>query len=76
MKAIADIAIIPIGVGRIAKSTSRRPLAEMVHYNRYAPQADSREDAQDEQPAASDDFTKGIPRFGRRRSLTEPGKFS
>jgi nitroreductase len=70
------IAIIPIGVAHVVKSTSRRPLAEMVHYDRYAPVPDSRAAAQDERPSGSDDAARGFPTFRSRRSLTEPGKFS
>lgn len=69
------IAVVPIGIGRPAKATARRPLEEIVHYDRYTSREDSRNDARDEKQSGADLVSKGIPKIGRRRRLTEPGRF-
>jgi nitroreductase len=69
------IAVVPIGVAVREVRASRRPLAEMVHHDRFHPRSDSGPQA----PAvatASEYGTHELPRVRQRRSLTKPGRFA
>ncbi|MCJ7724852.1 MAG: nitroreductase family protein [Acidimicrobiia bacterium] len=70
------IAVVPIGVAMHSKTTNRRPLAEMVHYDRFSSHPDSRPVWRDEETTDADDGTRGIPAAAVRQSITQPGRFS
>lgn len=70
------IAVVPIGVARNAQEPSRRPLAEMVHYERYSPQSDSRVPAPSVTDAYQDDSTRGLPAAAAPQPQTRPGRFA
>jgi nitroreductase len=67
------IAVVPIGTAMRSGTSSRRPLAEMVHYDLFRPPP-----APSPGPAPvadQDDPSHDLPREDRRRPLTKPGKF-
>jgi nitroreductase len=69
------IAVVPIGqAGRHVQAT-RRPLEEMVHYDGYQPQPDSRRPVDTPPRADHDDGSHDLPKTTLRRPLTEPARF-
>jgi nitroreductase len=68
------IAVIPIGTAKHEGTTSRRPLAEMVHHDRFRPSQGSQETRSVAPP--SEDGSRRIPPLRRRRrSPEEPARF-
>ncbi|NQV08140.1 nitroreductase family protein [bacterium] len=68
------IAVIPIGVARHETKTSRRPLAEMVHHDRFHPLPDSRPQARQTPSSDPGEGTRELPRMRRLRAPAESGK--
>jgi len=69
------IAVVPIGVAKNAHVPERRPLAEMVHDERFSRRPDSRP------PAitvvdSDDDGTRGLPAQAAPQPQTRPGRFA
>jgi nitroreductase len=70
------IAVVPIGTAKHASRTTRRPLAEMVHQDRF--QSEQESPSRESAPAAteSEDTSRRIlTKARRRRSPEESGRF-
>ena len=68
------IAVVPVGIGRNSKTTTRRPLADMVHHDRYFAKAHPRAVRSEEPPSSSDDGTRGFAAPAVRQARTKLGK--
>jgi nitroreductase len=70
------IAVVPIGVARNSKTTTRRPLTEIVHYDRYSEKSDSRPERADESLSPTDNGTRGRAVAVARQSVSKSGNLS
>jgi len=68
------IAVVPIGVAAHELKGSRRPLAEMVHHERFQSRPDSRSQEPSTAPSDPEDGTHELPQGRRRRPRPESGR--
>jgi nitroreductase len=68
------IAVVPVGTAGREVTSSRRPLAEMVHHDRYQFSPDQAPVAVPQVASHPEEGTQELPKPSTRRSLTEPGK--
>ncbi len=70
------VAVVPVGTSRHATSATRRPLAEMVHYNRFLASPDAATGETPSASASTDDESRHLFAGERRRgSAVDSGRF-
>ena len=70
------IAVVPFGVGKNSQEATRRPLTEMVHYERYSEQPDSRIKSEPEAMTGAEDGTRGFAATAVPQRQSRPGRFA
>jgi nitroreductase len=70
------VAVVPIGVAKHEHESSRRPLAEMVHHDRFRPVPPSRSQATSMAAPDAVDQSRDLPRVPWRRSRSGSGRLT